>query len=138
MANRFELAVRAWPILTKAAADGEIITYEELATRLGYAKAATTMRNALWPLQDLCIVKRPPPLTSIVVSKAKRRPGDGFVQRDDEIADSWKRVRDNNWSERPPPTISELILASAAPGGAPGGHRRVDSQRRQVGAEEDA
>lgn len=66
--NRYELAQLAWPDLAAAAAEHRLLTYKELATRFGY-RGARAVRFALGPLQDLCLEKLLPPLTSVVVIK---------------------------------------------------------------------
>jgi len=85
--NRYELAHLAWPNLTAAAAEHRLLTYKELATKFGY-RGARAVRFALGPLQDLCLEKLLPPLTSIVVNQATGTPGSGFIAWPGNLAEA--------------------------------------------------
>lgn len=97
MANRFELGCRAWPILILWAKSKKLHTYEELARKLGY-RTPKVSRAALWPIQDYCIEKGLPPLTSIIVSKHTGQPGSGF-QWGGAIDDAQQRAFSFDWSK---------------------------------------
>lgn len=105
MANRFELAHRAWPILTKAATEHRILTYLDLATALGY-RGARVSKFPLWSIQDFCLEKNLPPLSSIVVNKRSGVPRPGFIAWEGDIGDEHARVFGHNWSTVPIPFSS--------------------------------
>lgn len=111
MANRFELAHQAWPILTKAAAKHRILTYLDLATALGY-RGARVAKFPLWSIQDFCLEKNLPPLTSIVVNKRSGVPGPGFVAWEGDVGDAHARVFGHDWSTIPIPFSSRSRLTT--------------------------
>lgn len=102
MANRFEWGYRAWPILTSTARRHQTLTYGEVADRLGMG-GSTPVRIALWPLQDLCLEKGWPPLTSIVLNKRTRRPGPGFIAWDGDLDEAHREVFAFDWHNKPRP-----------------------------------
>jgi hypothetical protein len=91
MPDRFEWAHRAWPILTASAKYRQTLTYGELGERLGIG-GPTPVRNALWPIQDLCMEKEWPRLTSIVLSKHTGQPGVGFIAWDGNRQEAHEEV----------------------------------------------
>lgn len=97
MPNRFELGHMAWPILTQAAAERRVLTYEKLTTAMGY-HTAKVARFALWTIQDFCKEKGYPPLTGIVVSKSTGMPSSGFTARDGDIEEAQDKVLDFEWA----------------------------------------
>lgn len=111
MANRFELAHQAWPILARAATEHRILTYLDLATALGY-RGARVAKFPLWSIQDFCIEKNLPPLTSIVVNKRSGIPGAGFIAWEGDIGDAHARVFGHDWSTVPIPFSSRSRLTT--------------------------
>src|SRR5258705_13332593 len=104
MANRFELGCRAWPMLASWAKLKEPHTYEDLAWKLGY-RTPKVSRAALWSIQDYCIEKGLPPLTSIIVNKHTGQPGSGF-QWHGTLDDAQQRAFSYDWSKEKVPFIS--------------------------------
>ena len=100
--NQFELASLAWNPLVKAATRGELLFYQDLARELGL-RGARPVRFALGPIQSLCLEKRLPPLTSIVVSKKNRLPGPGFIAWTGDLQEAHNSVFKFDWSSVPPP-----------------------------------
>lgn len=100
--NKFELAHLAWPILIQAAKARHLINYGDLAHALGY-RGSRAMRFALAPIQDLCLEKGWPPLTSIVVNKRTGLPGEGFIAWPGDLEDAHSRVFDFDWKSVPRP-----------------------------------
>lgn len=84
------------------------MTYGELGEQLGIG-GATPVRNALWPIQNLCIEKNWPALTSIVLNKTTGAPGGGFIARDRTLAESHERVFAFPWHEHPVPFPKDFI-----------------------------
>src|SRR5438552_3453750 len=112
MASKFELAHRAWPILVRAAAERRLLTYGELALPLGY-KGARVMRSALSPIQDYCIERDLPRLTSIVVNKRTGTPGPGYITDGNSITESHNRVFSYTWEDITPPFPSHSLLVAS-------------------------
>lgn len=84
-------AVQAWQILVGAAMNRQTLTYEGLS-KLMYGKpAAGVLSHVLGHVAYHCIDQELPPLTSIVVGKARGTPGDDIpielahVDRDREL-----------------------------------------------------
>jgi putative restriction endonuclease len=103
--RRYELANLAWPELVHAAREGRLMTYKDLAPVLGF-RAARPVKFAMWPIQDLCIEKKLPPLTSIVINSATGRPGQGFVAWSGDPAEAQNAVFEFDWSSVPAPFSS--------------------------------
>jgi len=96
------------------------MTYGELGERLRIG-GATPVRNALWPIQDLCIEKNWPALTSIVLNKATGEPGLGFITRDRNLREAHERVFDFAWDEHPVPFPEDFIERLGETGRGKGG-----------------
>jgi hypothetical protein len=69
-------ATQIWPILTLAASNKQILTYDFLAKLIGVPPPA--LGQLLEPIQSYCLMKNLPPLTILVVSKKTGLPGSGF------------------------------------------------------------
>ena len=94
--NQSERAFRAWPILTKRAAEGKTITYGELGTLLGVHHRA--IRYVLGLIQDYCLDEKLPPLTILIVNQSGK-PGTGFIAYDvDKLEEGETLVRSYNWN----------------------------------------
>ena len=119
MADRFELAHQTWPILIDAAKKRRTLSYGEIADQLGY-RGARPVRMPLWTIQDFCLEKRLPPLTSLVLNQKTRKPGSGFIAWDGDIKDAHRRVFDfKNWHLIPtpfPPGSRAQLTASGTRG----------------------
>ena len=129
MPNRFEWGHRAWPILTAAAKRRQTMTYGELGERLGIG-GATPVRYALSPIQDLCIEKNWPALTSLVLSKATGEPGLGFITRDRNLKEAHERVFTFPWDEHPVPFPDDFRERLEQPG--PGQGDSIDPAAFEV------
>jgi putative restriction endonuclease len=109
--DRFSLGHRAWPILVAQAQKRVPMFYKDLGHALGYRNARVT-RAALSPIQDFCLEKGLPPLTSIVVNKATGLPGAGFKLTDGTIEDAQQRAFRKDWGTIPvpfgEPTLSRI------------------------------
>lgn len=108
MPNRFEWGHRAWPILTDAARQRRTMTYGQLGELLAIG-GPTPVRNALWPIQDLCIERDWPALTSIVLNKATGEPGLGFITRDRNLKETHERVFAFRWDKLPIPFPEDFV-----------------------------
>lgn len=100
--NWYYAAKLIWPVLANTAQKGSTITYEEVAPHI--PTNPLSVGRALGPIQDYCLDNRLPPLTSIVVSKQKAIPGDGFVAWDtDDLQSAHAEVFGFNWNLVPNP-----------------------------------
>ena len=78
------------------------MTYKDLAAALGYTTARVA-RAPLWSIQDFCLEKGYPPLTSIVVNQRTGVPGRGFKLGASDLGDAQRRAFDHDWSTVPRP-----------------------------------
>jgi hypothetical protein len=69
-------ASQIWPVLTLAASNKQILTYDFLAKLIGVPPPA--LGQLLEPIQSYCLIEKLPPLTILVVSKKTGLPGSGF------------------------------------------------------------
>jgi putative restriction endonuclease len=102
MPNRFEWGRRAWPLLTFAARHRQTFFYEGVAERLKMG-TPRAVRFALGPIQDLCMEKGWPALTSIVLTKKTGRPGPGFIAWEGDLAEAHEAVFTFPWHKLPAP-----------------------------------
>ena len=102
MANQYERAYRAWPMLTKCADNGKTLTYGQLAKRLGIHHR--TVRFLLGKIQDYCLEEKLPPLTILVVNQSTQRPSEGFIAWDaDNLPEGRENVFKYSWDALPNP-----------------------------------
>lgn len=106
--DRFALGYEAWPILVAHARSTERLFYKDLALALGY-KTPKVSRAALWSIQDFCIEKGLPPLTSIVVNKTTGAPGAGFKLGSATLDDAQQRAFAFDWSSVPRPFAPQSL-----------------------------
>jgi hypothetical protein len=72
-----ERAAQIWPVLTLAAKNRQILSYEILSRLVGVPRAG--LGHLLEPIQSYCLLQDLPPLTILVVSSESGLPGSGFV-----------------------------------------------------------
>ena len=91
-----------WPLLTKAAAQRQTVTYSDLAPAI--STNPLSVGYALGPIQDHCLRESLPPLTSLVVHKEDQLPGSGFIAgRPGELAADQEHVFAFDWTGVPNP-----------------------------------
>jgi putative restriction endonuclease len=96
--NQYERAFRAWPLLTATAERRSTITYAELADHLDIHPRP--IRYVLAVIQDWCLREKKPPLTILVVSQSRGRPGQGFIAWDvNDLDEGYQQVYSFRWSE---------------------------------------
>jgi hypothetical protein len=100
--NQFELASLAWGPLVQSAAQHHLLTYQDLTQPLGL-RGARPVRFALGLIQSLCLEKRLPPLTSIVINKHTKLPGLGFIAWTGDLQEAHDSVFAFDWSSVPAP-----------------------------------
>jgi hypothetical protein len=108
--KREERAAQIWQVLTSAAHNRQIITYEEVARLIGMGPG--TLAGPLGCIMYYCEQQGLPPLTSLVVKKRVGRPGVGLTSvRASELDAKRQEVFRHRWFRRLPP--SPLSLATA-------------------------
>ncbi|MBK2267112.1 HNH endonuclease [Francisella philomiragia] len=87
-----------WDELVKVAKAHTIITYSDLANRINCHHRA--LYYPLGYIQDYCLDERLPPLTMLVVNKATRLPGNGFIATDRKLFDkTLDDIYEYNWDK---------------------------------------
>lgn len=94
-----------WPCITAAAASGRMLTYGELAPLI--STNPLSVRQALGPIQSYCMEANLLPLTAIVINKARRKPGPGFIAWDiGDIENAAKAVFAFDWAQIENPFVA--------------------------------
>src|SRR5262245_49584794 len=106
-------AVQIWQILVAKASNRQTITYGELADILEWGGAGVLGRP-LGHIMYYCQQNGLPPLTVIVVGKAKGSPGDGLDVLPSEQNSAREKVFKHNWFDIIPPDAEELKKARLA------------------------
>jgi putative restriction endonuclease len=118
--NAFELAAKAWPILTAAAEKQQSVTYGWLANTIGMSHHRP-INLVLSEIQDYCLREKLPPLTILVESQGGG-VGTGFIAWDaDDIESGRQKVYAENWNSQLNPftfaldgtTLDDLAAALA-------------------------
>jgi hypothetical protein len=79
--NINERAAQLWSVLSLAAHNRQVLTYDVVAKLTGMARMG--LGQCLEPIQSYCLVHNLPPLTILVVSEKTGMPGVGFVAAQD-------------------------------------------------------
>ena len=79
--TKYERASQLWSILTLAATNNQILTYDLVSKLTGVPRPA--IGGLLEPIQTYCSSKNIPALTSLVVSEKTGLPGIGFIGAQD-------------------------------------------------------
>lgn len=91
-----------WPLLVERAGLRKTIFYKEIAVKIGTHHRH--VRHALGPIQAYCLDAKLPPLTAIVISKSKGRPGLGFIAWDmADLEHGNAEIFSFNWDNQPNP-----------------------------------
>jgi len=83
-----------WPVLTLAACNHQVLTYDRLAKLVGQVRPA--LGQCLEPIQSYCLLNGLPALTAIVVSEKTGLPGTGFTAASD-VPRTQIAVFNHNW-----------------------------------------
>jgi hypothetical protein len=103
-----ERAAQVWAVLTLAARNRQILTYDILSKLTGVPPQG--FAHILDHIQKYCLKKRLPPLTILVVNSETGVPGQGFTAVKD-IPKNQIEVFEHDWLNQGPPTPSELAAA---------------------------
>lgn len=111
--TRAQRAQQLWSLLAWAATNRQILTYEIVARLTGVVRPS--IGDFLNPIQQYCLGRDLPALTSLVVSEQTGAPGEGFIAAPDVPAEQ-TRVFRHRWLDTPAPSEEELEAAySRAP-----------------------
>lgn len=127
-------AAQAWVILVSAAMNRQTLTYLGLSQLMYRRNAAGVLDKILGHVAFYCIEEGLPPLTSIVVGKARGTPGQDIPLDVASLDSARERVYAYDWYNEYPPTEEQLaaaIKAALAPtGSTPGAStKRVNARR---------
>ena len=103
-----ERAAQIWPVLTLAANNRQILTYDIVARLIGVPRPA--LGKLLEPVQAYCMSNKLPALSILVVSQETGMPGIGFIAASDIPAEQ-ARVFREKWLERACPTPEDFERA---------------------------
>lgn len=106
-----ERAWQAWPLLTAAASNRQLFTYELLGQLTGMHAAG--LGDVLERIQSFCLLNRLPPLSALVVNKATGLPGEGFVAAAD-VPKAFMQVFMYDWQSVACPSPDQLEQACRA------------------------
>ena len=102
-----ERAAQMWPLLSLAAKNRQVLTYELVGKLIGVPHFG--LARLLEPIQSYCLVHNLPALTVLVVNGATGRPGDGFIAAEGgDVCSEQQRVFKHDWLETPTPTPEAL------------------------------
>ena len=102
-------ALQIYLILIGCADRRETITYEILASKMGYDRGAGVLADRLGPIMRWCAMNGQPALTAIVVKKGTGLPGDGLeTVEDNKFSREQQRVFEHPWFDFFPPDLTEL------------------------------
>jgi hypothetical protein len=87
-----------------------VLTYEIVGRLIGVPRQG--LGQLLEPIQSYCILKRLPPLSSLVVSAKSGLPGEGFIASS-ELPAAQAAVFDHPWLNAPPPSAADLESAAS-------------------------
>jgi len=104
-----ERAAQIWPVLTSAANNRQILTYDIVARLIGVPRPA--LGQLLEPIQSYCLSHKLPALSILVVSQDTGMPGTGFIAASDIPAEQ-ARVFREKWLDRGCPSPEDFDLAS--------------------------
>lgn len=107
--NLSERAWQTWPVLTLAARNRQIITYEILAKLTGMHTPG--LGSVLEQVQSYCLVNDLPPLSALVVNKVTGLPSEGF-SASNNVPRAFIDIFEHDWLSTPCPTPDKLAEAT--------------------------
>jgi hypothetical protein len=113
-----ERATQIWPLLTLCASKRQTLTYDQLGRLIGVPRHG--LGQLLEPIQSLCIIRKFPALTALVVSDIDGVPGLGFIAAQ-HVASAQARVFSYDWAANTPPdsaTFEDAIRTLPSNGGS--------------------
>lgn len=103
--TRADRALQLWSLLGLAATNHQILTYDMVARLTGVVRPS--IGDFLRPIQQYCIERELPPLTSLVVSEQSGLPGEGFIAAENVPAAHIK-VFQHSWLDTAAPSTNVL------------------------------
>ena len=103
-----ERAWQTWPVLTLAARNRQILTYQILGRLTGMQ--ARGLGQVLEQIQSYCLLNKLPPLSALVVNKGTGLPSIGFVATTDAPR-AFVEVFEHDWLGTACPTPDQLAEA---------------------------
>lgn len=103
--TRAERAQQLWSLLTLAATNRQVLTYDIVARLTGVVRPS--IGDFLRPIQQYCTENGLPPLTALVLSEQTGLPGEGFIAAADVPA-AQMRVFQHSWLDSNAPTAEQL------------------------------
>lgn len=108
--TRAQQALKIWQVLTGAAHNRQILTYEMVADLVGIGpegKGAGVLAQPLGVLMTYCEKNGLPPITVLVVNKDTGKPGSGLRTLEELNADR-ERVFRYEWYRQQPLRLEDL------------------------------
>ena len=102
-----ERAAQIWPVLSFAAKNRQVLTYDIIGNLIGVPRFA--LAQLLDPIQSYCIIHKLPALTVLVVNKSGE-PGTGFIAAAD-VPKEQQKVFNFDWLEAKTPLPEDLESA---------------------------
>lgn len=99
-----ERAAQIWPLLSLAAQNRQVLTYDIVGNLIGVPRFA--LAQLLEPIQSYCLLNNLPALTVLVVNKSGE-PGLGFIATKD-ISFEQQKVFTKNWLIEKTPSPDDL------------------------------
>lgn len=125
--SRAQRAQQIWSLLAWAAISRQTLTYDIVARLTGLPKQG--VGDCLRPIQNYCLAKRLPALTSVVVNEATGGPSPGFIASAD-IPGTHRDVWKYQWLKEKAPTTAEFAAAYAT---APLRRSKMNRNSRSTG-----
>jgi alkylated DNA nucleotide flippase Atl1 len=101
--TRIERALQVWQVLTCAAHNRQVLTYELVAERIGLGGGARALAQILGIVMRYCEENKLPPLTVLVVKKGTGKPGTGLTTIE-EVNRDRESVFGFGWHRLTPPS----------------------------------
>ncbi|MCG7539212.1 hypothetical protein [Pseudoalteromonas sp. OF7H-1] len=99
-----ERAAQIWPVLSFAATNRQVLTYDIVGNLIGVPRFA--LAQLLEPIQSYCLMHNLPALTVLVVNKSGE-PGTGFIAAAD-VSKEQQKVFNFDWLKAKTPSPEEL------------------------------
>ena len=103
-----EKAAQIWPVLSLAARNRQVLTYDILGSLIGVPRFSVA--RLLEPIQSYCLINKLPALTALIVNK-NGAPGVDFLASEDFLQEQ-QNVFEHDWIGGKTPAPEELFSAT--------------------------